>query len=250
MIHLYDVSGNQLSCNQVIISKVVADKLSLKTGDSFTLKNSMSQKEITLTVGAIANYHLGALIFMPLDEMNQLCDYPKDSYLTLYASKQLNIEPSILISSLSKSELMEGYDLMMKPYQSISFIIGTFAFLIGLIVLYVLISMLIQENSSNISLFKILGYRKKEIYALILNNYTFFVLLGFVLAIPVVMSSLDQFFTLMTKDMSMSIPIVLHPLDNLIAFLIVIVIYQIAKFLNKKKIDRISMADSLKNRNE
>jgi putative ABC transport system permease protein len=250
MLHLYDTTGNKLPLNQVIITQVVADKLSLKAGDTFTIKNSMSQKEITLTIGEIANYHLGALIYMPLEEMNQLCDYPKDSYLTLYSSKKLDIEPSILMSSMSKSELMEGYDLMMKPFYSISFAIGVFAFIIGLIVLYVVISMLIQENSSNISLLKILGYRKKEICSLILNNFTLFVLLGFVLAVPAVLISLNQFFSLMTKDMSMTIPIVIQPLDTLIGFIIVIFIYQLAKFLNKKKIDRISMADSLKNRNE
>lgn len=250
MLHLYDVSGNKLPLNQVIISQVVADKLSLKAGDAITLENSMSQKEITLTIGAIANYHLGTLIYMPLNEMNQICNYPKDSYLMLYSLKKLNINPSILMTSISKSEMMEGYDLMMKPYQSISFAIGIFAFIIGLIVLYVIISMLIQENNQNISLLKILGYRKKEIYSLILNSFTLFVIMGFILAVPTVLISLNQFFLLMTKDMSMSIPIVIDPLDTLIGFLIVIIIYQLAKFLNKKKIERIDMADSLKNRNE
>lgn len=250
MLHLNDASGNKISLNQVVVTQVVADKLSLKIGDTFTIKNSMSQKEINLCVGDIANYHLGAYIYMPLEEMNQLCDYPKNSYLTLYSSKKLPIDSSLLMSAMSKSELLEGYDLLMKPFQSFAFAISVFAFIIGLIVLYVVISMLIQENGSNISLLKILGYRKKEIYSLILNSFNLFVILGFILAVPTVFLSLDQFFLIMTKDMNMAIPIVIHPLDIFIAFLIVAFIYQLAKFLNKRKIEKIPMSDSLKNQSE
>ena len=108
---------------------------------------------------------------------------------------------------MNKSDTIEGYKTMVAPIQYMVGMISLAAFVIVLISIYVVTSLIIEENRNNISLMKILGYRKKELYKRLLNTNTWFVILGFMLSIPLVFYFVDAFFQSMTADMSISIPL-------------------------------------------
>ncbi|HEY5562847.1 MAG TPA: FtsX-like permease family protein [Clostridiaceae bacterium] len=120
------------------------------------------------------------------------------------------------------------------------------AFIIGLIVIYVVTSLVIEENKANISMFKIWGYKKKEIYSLILSSNIILVIFGYIISIPLIIMSVASFFNVMTEDMNITIPAKLNINSVLISFVIIIIAYEISKSLNKSKIMKIPMAASLK----
>ena len=249
-ITLKNSAGEKLAMDQVIISRTFAQKEHVHVGDTIQLKNKITAKKITLPVDQIAQYYLGETIYLPLDMFNSLCGYPAGSYLELYTGEKADIDANSLISATNRSDTLNGYKNFVKPLQYMVDMIGIAAFLIGLIIIYVVTSLIIEENRGNISLMKILGYQKRELYQLLLNSNTIFVFLGFVLSIPMVFYSLDVFFHIMTADMSIIIPVKLNNLYIFIGFVIVIFTYELAKLLNRKKIVDINMADSLKNRME
>ena len=124
------------------------------------------------------------------------------------------------------------------------------AFIIGLIVIYVVTSLVIEENKANISMFKIWGYKKKEIYSLILSSNIILVIFGYIISIPLIIMSVASFFNVMTEDMNITIPAKLNINSVLISFVIIIIAYEISKSLNKSKIMKIPMAASLKEKRE
>ena len=124
------------------------------------------------------------------------------------------------------------------------------SFLIGLIVIYVVTSMIIDENKENISLMKVLGYRKKEVYSLILNSSATLVILGYILGVPILLALLGNMFKSLTVEMSISLPITISYSYLIIGFVIIYATYEVSKALSKKKVNRISMTEVLKSRLE
>ena len=116
--------------------------------------------------------------------------------------------------------------------------------------IYVVTSLTIEENKENISLMKIFGYRKKEVYSLILNSSNFIVVIGYALGIPLLLASLKAMFKSMTQDMSITFPVTIEYIYVVIGFVIIYLTFELSKLLNRRKVNRISMSESLKSRME
>jgi putative ABC transport system permease protein len=106
--------------------------------------------------------------------------------------------------------------------------------------------LIIEENRNTISLFKILGYRPKEVNKLILDSNTIVVVIGYLIGIPILLTSVTAFMQSLTESMQMTIPTRLNIWYMLLGFVIVMVTYQSAKILSRKKVNRIPMSEALK----
>ena len=163
---------------------------------------------------------------------------------------KINIPENKLLTTVSKDDIKNAFNAMTAPIQTTVGAMAFMSFIIGLIVIYVVTSMIIEENKENISLMKVLGYRKKEIYSLILNSSSFIVILGYILGVPLLLASLGAMFKSITKEMSISLPITISYSYLFIGFVIIYITYEISKALSKKKVNRISMNEVLKSRLE
>ncbi|HZK71429.1 MAG TPA: ABC transporter permease [Clostridia bacterium] len=250
LINLVDKNNNVIGFDKVIITKSMSDRYNLKIGQSIKVKNKLNSKEYTIKVDEIAKAYTGNIIYMPLSEFNISNGYPENSYLQIDSAYKLDIPADSLISQTSKKDIIDGYNTMLMPMKYMIGGIAVMAFIIGLIVIYVVTSLVIEENKANISMFKILGYKNKEIYSLILSSNIILVILGYIISIPLIIMSVASFFDVMTKDMNITIPAKLNISSVLISFVIIIITYEISKALNKSKVMKISMADSLKEKRE
>ncbi|ROR27290.1 FtsX-like permease family protein [Mobilisporobacter senegalensis] len=245
-----DQSGNNLSTDQVILTRPLADKLKAKPKDTIQIVNRVDMQEYSVTIDSIAESYVGNYIYMSLDQFNNMLNYPEGCYFGLWSSKELNIPEEQLLASLTVEDIKNAFTSMTQP---IKVTVGTMAFLsfiIGLIVIYVVTSMIIEENKENISLMKILGYRKKEVYSMVLNSSTVLVIIGYLLGIPLLMSSLEAMFQSLTKEMSISLPIKIDFIYLIIGFAIIYLTYEISKAISKRKVNRISMNEVIKSRIE
>lgn len=249
-ITLEDKSGNKLSTDKTIITKPLADKLNVKPQDTIKIVNKFDFSEYSITIDSIAESYVGNYIYMPLDKFNSMFKYPTDSYMGLWSRDKLNIPENKLLTTLTVDDMKTAVESMTKPIQSTVGSIAFMSFIIGLIVIYVVTSMIIEENKENISLMKILGYRKKEVYSMILNSSSFIVVLGYILGVPLLLVSLSGMFKSLTKDMSISFPVKINFSYLLIGFVVIYLTYELSKTLSKRKINKISMNEVLKSRLE
>ncbi|HZK54976.1 MAG TPA: FtsX-like permease family protein [Desulfosporosinus sp.] len=243
LINLVDSSDNHLSFDQVIITKSMSDKYGLKEGDSVQVKNKLNSKNFTLRIDKIAKAYTGDVIYMPLNDFNQLNGYPENSYLQIDSKDQMNIPADKLLSESNRQDMIDGYNALLMPMKYMIGGIAAMAFIIGLIVIYVVTSLVIEENKANISMFKILGYSNKEVFSLILSSNTLLVIIGFTISVPLILVTLKSFFDAMTKDMNITIPTQLNNINILVGFVIIMITYELSKALNRKKVLNVSMAD-------
>ena len=228
----------------------MSDRYDLKEGDNVEVKNKLNTKKFTLKIDKIAKAYTGDIIYMPLNEFNQLNGYPENSYLQIDSKDRLAIPSDKLLAESNRQDMIDGYNALLMPMKYMIGGIAATAFIIGLIVIYVVTSLLIEENKANISMFKILGYSNKEIFSLILSSNTILVILGYTISVPLILVSLKSFFNAMTKDMNITIPTQLNNINIIISFVIIMITYELSKALNRKKVLSVSMADSLKEKRD
>jgi len=119
------------------------------------------------------------------------------------------------------------------------------AFMIGLIVIYVVTSLIIEENKETISLLKIFGYRKKEVNSLILNSSSGIIVIGYLLGIPLILASMSMMFKSLTESVNLAMPVTISYPYIIVGFIIIYLTYTLAKALSRRKINQISMGEAL-----
>ncbi|AGK99375.1 ABC transporter permease [Clostridium pasteurianum] len=249
-IYFKDMSGAKLSTNEVIITKPLADKLKVKPKDTIQVVNRLDSREYSITIDSIADSYVGSYIYMPIGKFNSMLKLPEGSYMGLWSDKKIDIPEGKLISSTTISDVKKALDNMTKPLQYSIGSIALISFVIGLIVIYVVTSLIIEENKGNISLMKVLGYKNKEVYSLILNSSSFIVVLGYVLGVPLLLACLKVMFQSVTEGMNMDFPVTIEYIYVVVGFIVIYLTYEISKVLSKKKVNKISMTEALKSGRE
>jgi len=245
-VYLKDKAGNKLSFGKVIITKPLADKLKVKPQDTIEVVNALDSKKYSIKVDSVAESYVGEYIYMPLEKLNNMLKYPSHSYIGLWSKEKLKIPENELLSTASIDDFKLAFNSMTQVLQYSIGAISFMSFIIGLIVIYVVTSLIIEENKKGISLMKVLGYRKKEVYSLILDSSSFIVILGYILGVPLLIVSLDAMFKSVTKNMNIAFPVSINYIYIFIGFIVIYMTYEISKAFSKKKVDKVSMNEVLK----
>ncbi|OPJ58563.1 ABC transporter permease [Clostridium oryzae] len=245
-IILKDKTDKNLSTNKVIITKPLAEKLQVKSGDTIYAINKLDSKKYSIKIDSVANTYVGEYIYMPLTNFNSMLNYPTDSYLGLWSKTPVHIDENKLLNTTSMNDFKKAFDSLTKPLQTYVGGISFLAFVIGLMIIYVVTSLIIEENRNSISLMKVLGYRKKEVYSLILNSSSFIVVLGYILGVPLLLVSITALIKSATSSMNLSFPITMNYSSVIIGFIVIYITYEFSKALSKRKVNKISMSEALK----
>ncbi len=242
---LVDESGARLRMNQVIITKPLANQMKVKQGDTVNIVRKADYQEFSLQVGSIADSY-SRFIFMPLAEYNGKFGMPEGSYTGLGSNELLDIpenQPYSVVSMEEKAAAVRG---SMAPVVLLVVFISAVAFIIGMIIIYVVTSMIIEENKRTISLMKIFGYRKKEVNSLILNSSTMVVVIGYILGIPLSFAAMGGLMKALENSVTFSMPVMIDPLYIVVGFIVVMLSYGLSKLLCRKKVNAVSMSEALK----
>lgn len=247
---LKDSEGNPLAVDHVIVTKPLAEKLNIQAGDTVQVAGKANSKKFDVTVDSVADTFVGTNIYMPIAMFNELHGYSAGSYMGLWTDKKLDLPEESLLNVTTVDDIKKAFDSMLAPMQAMIGAIAAVSFIIGLLVIYVVTSLIIAENKNNISLMKVLGYRKKEVYSLILNSSSYIVILGFIIGVPVILASLDAMYKSVTKTMTFALPVRIDYIYVIIGFVIIYLTFEVSKALSRKKVNRISMTEALKSRAE
>ena len=248
MVNLIDDKDNKLDYSKAIISKPLMNKLKINVGDTIKIRNKLTLKEYDLLIQDCADINMGQCVFMPIDRYLDMTGSKQKYYSGVFSMKKQDIDEKNIVTLNKRDELLEGVETMIKPIKGLLYLLSILSFIIGLLILYVVISMLIEENRSNISLFKVLGYHRKEISSLIINSTNILVLIGFALSIPLIVRLSQMLLNAITETMSFYFYATLKPLSILYGFVLIMATFIISKAISKRKLNNVSMVDSLKAR--
>ncbi|MEA4908887.1 MAG: ABC transporter permease [Anaerolineaceae bacterium] len=245
-LRLKDISGNKLVPDQVIMTKVLADKLKVGAGDVLPVTGDDDLQAYTLRIDAVADSAAGEFVFMPLDRFNQMLGMPAGSYIGIWGDEQLTFPEGAIRSTKSMEAIAAGIKNLISQTNVLVYTLTISAFILGLIILFLVTGMIIEENRATISLFKVLGYRPNEVNRLILDSNTIVVVVGYIIGVPVLIASVSALMQSLAGSMQMTIPTRLNAGYMLLGFVVVMFTYQVAKLLSKKKVNAIPMSEALK----
>ncbi|MEZ4835186.1 MAG: FtsX-like permease family protein [Caldilineaceae bacterium] len=245
-IRLKDRSGNMLVPDKVVITNMLADKLRLDQGDELRVVSDTDLKEYALRIDAVADSAAGEFMFMPLEALNQMVGAPAASYIGLWTDAPLTFSGDVLSSTKSMEAVEAGMRNLINQSGVMVYTLMVAAFVLGLIIIFLVTGLIIQENKITISLFKVLGYRPKEVNRLILDSNTPVVILGYLIGVPVLLVSITAFMQSLTENLQMTIPARLNIGYMFVGFVVVMATYLVSRTLSRRKIDRIPMDEVLK----
>jgi putative ABC transport system permease protein len=246
LIEVKNKGGEKISYSKNIITGGLSKKLGVKSGETIKIISQIDEKIIKIKVDEIADTYIGDYIYVPIEFFYNELNVPRNSYIGVLSEKNLNYDKAILMTEIKKSDITESFKTMTKPLKALLFFIAAAAAAIGLILIYIITSLIIEENRSNISLLKIMGYQKGKIYSLILNTNTLVVVIAYLISIPLVLLGVDKLFAVITQEMDFSIPGKINNINIFIGFIIVFITYQSAKLLTRRKVIAIPMSEALK----
>lgn len=245
-ISLVDKNNSPLIFDRAIITLPLAEELNLSIGDTIQVINNYTNVKSSLKIDAIANSYMDKAIYMPLDKFNKIMNLPEDSFIGIYSDKDLNIDNSKIFKLGSKTESIAAFNSILEPLKYSLIIMGLISAIISLIVIYIITTLIVEENKGSISMLKVLGYTNKEINSLIINSGRIPVIIGYLISIPLLIASIKKLMDSVTKGISFSLPINIDYIYTIAGFVIIYLTYELSKYLARKKVLSVQMSDSLK----
>lgn len=247
-IKLYNSEGNLISQDKTVVSSSVAKRLGLNKGDKILLQNNSDLKSYEFTVDEICSISYSSNIYLPLFKLNNMLKLPEATYIGLYSDKKLDIDQKLVDKILTLEDSKAGLETAITSFRATLYILALFAAVIGVIVIYIVTVMLIEENRKNISMLKVVGYHGKEISRLVINSTSVLVWGGYLLAVPLSKVIIQALFDKITQKMFFAFDVELEIWQGLVGLAFILCIYYVTLFLTKRKVLNINMAESLKAR--
>jgi len=147
-------------------------------------------------------------------------------------------------------EVITSYEVYSGMLKMVMIGLGLLSSLMALLIQYILIALLIEDNARSIALLKILGYEQREIRKLILSTFDITSMIGFILGIPLLFTFYGQMLNSSFQEIDMTMPLRLSPAYVVIGFVVLYSTYLLTRYLSSRKIFRISMVSELKTMQE
>ncbi len=234
--------------NKAVINSSLVERFGYQIGDRVIFSDFAADTDYSFTVTDISDYSVGFTIFMDIDSMRELFGQDEGYFNTIYSDKALDIDEGRLYSVTTKEDITRGSSVfveLMFPLVATLITAGTVIFCV---VMYLMMGVMIDRAASGISLIKIFGYRPKEIRALYLNGNLLIVAVGALLAVPLAKTVMDAIYPSFICNVACSMKLAFPWYLYAIIFTAVILVYFIINRLLIGKINRISPAEILKNR--
>jgi putative ABC transport system permease protein len=175
---------------------------------------------------------------------------PEDCYNIIMSDEALDIAEEKLAKTITKQSLADQIDEVKKGMQDIVSILEVFAIAICIIVVYMMVSVLISESESSVSMLKVLGYRNKEINGMVTNVYHFLIPIAIILSILLGVYGTKAVFDANVSMYKTYIETLIYPVSILKIIMLILISYVLSLLLLRGKVGKVNLVESLKDNRE
>lgn len=235
--------------NLIAISNSTAAKYNLNVGDNIVLSDENKDVTYTFEVDQIVDYSVGLYAFMDINSMRELFEKEDGYFNVAISNNKLNIDDSNLYTTITKEEILKNAEVFITIMKDMFMMMIIVSIIIFVIVMYLMLKVILERSTTNISLFKILGYRNREIRKLYLDGNFVMVMVGAIFSITICKLIVDKIYPIcfvanVACGMNYKFQWFLYP----IIYIGVILCYIMINFALMIKIKRVSINEVLKNR--
>lgn len=231
-----------------VISSGMAEKYKLKEGDDFLLKEQYEDKLIKLQVRGILDSPTTIGVYMSHSYYEDVFDVDKDYYSAYFSnSKITDISDNKIINCITEKDMTKMAEQLKVSMGDMFTIVEAFAVVMFILVVYLLTKIILERNSTSISMVKILGYEDREIGQLYLVATSWVVLLAVLISFVLVTELIRQIFVAFMKGYSGWIPFGISKETYVQCFILAIVSYLVVAAMQMYRIKKVPMDEALKN---
>lgn len=231
-----------------VISSGMAEKYKLKDGDDFLLKEQYEDKLIKLQVRGILDSPTTIGVYLSHSYYEDVFDVDKDYYCAYFSDSEItDISDNKIFNCITEKDMTKMADQLKVSMGDMFIIVEAFAVVMFILVVYLLTKIILERNSTSISMVKILGYEDREIGQLYLVATSWVVLLAVLISFALVTELIQLIFVAFMKGYSGWIPFGIATKTYVQCFILAIVSYLVVAAMQMHRIKKVPMDEALKN---
>ena len=236
------------SDNEVLISEGYMEKYHIDKGDNVVLKEKYGGKSYTFKVKEIVHYPASLAVFMNDALFRETFDQ-EDDYFTGYLSdrKLTDIKDDYVASVITEHDLVIVADQLDDSMGLVFPIMGGFALLLYMLMIYMLSKLILEKNAQSISMAKILGYSGREIGKLYIASTAWVVIISLVVTLPIAAVFMRWIYGVFMLEMHGWLTFFVAPVTYAKMLALGVVSYLVIGSLQYLRIRHIPMGEALKN---
>ena len=232
------------------ISNAVAIERGLNKGEKIKIRNTVTLEDIEIKIDGIVNDNTNQAVYTSYKNVKDIMQIKEDYFNVIYSDEELSI-PSEKLAYISDSQsILDILDTAMSALDGFVYGLVIIGSMLGVISVYLIVNMLIEDNRSNISMLKVLGYRNREIRRIIMNTNHILVILGLLLSYPLCYFTLN----ILSRVAIPYMHVVLQPYIDISSFALTALLIAASYFFSLSllfgKVDKIDMVLALKGNRE
>lgn len=241
-----DINTVSLKDNEVYITNGYADKFRIKKGDKITLKEKYDDNEYEFTVKDMYDYPSSFAIFMSDAAFKNVFDKSEDYYSGYFSDNILDINEKYVAAQITLDDLTKVSRQLDRSMGETFNLVKIFAVVLFAVLMFLLTKLIVEKNTTSISMVKILGYSNREISRLYVTSTTIVVVLSVALSIGLSVVIMNYLFRVFMEEMSGWISCYYAPHIFPVMFILNITVYAVISFFMMAKIKKIPMDEALK----
>lgn len=241
-----DINTASLKDNEVYITNGYADKFRIKKGDKITLKEKYDDNEYEFTVKDMYDYPSSFAIFMSDATFKNVFDKSEDYYSGYFSDNILDINEKYVATQITLDDLTKVSRQLDRSMGETFNLVKIFAVVLFAVLMFLLTKLIVEKNTTSISMVKILGYSNREISRLYVTSTTIVVVLSVALSIGLSVVIMNYLFRVFMEKMSGWISCYYAPHIFPVMFILNITVYAVISFFMMAKIKKIPMDEALK----
>lgn len=242
-----DINSNELKPGEVYVSNGYAEKFRINKDDKITLKEKYEDKEYTFTVKGMYDYPSSFAIFMSDDYFKDIFDKAEDYYSGYLSSEKLDIDEKYVATEITLDDLTKVSRQLDRSMGTSFELVKIFAVVLFAVLTFLLTKLIVEKNSTSISMVKILGYSNREISRLYVTSTTIVVVISVIINIMLSVVIMNWLFRVFMEQMSGWISCYYAPYVFVLMFVLNVGVYALISVFMMYKIKKIPMDEALKN---
>lgn len=242
-----DIDAASLKSDEVYVTYGYAEKFQIKKGDKITLKEKYEDKEYEFTVKGMYNYPSSFAAFMSDETFKDIFDKEDDYYSGYFSNDTLDIDEKYVATEITIADLTKVSRQLDHSMGSTFELVKVFAVVLFAVLMFLLTKLIVEKNTTSISMVKILGYSNREISRLYVTSTTLVVVVSVVVSMGLSVIIMNYLFKVFMEKMSGWITCYYKPSIFPVMFMMNILVYAVISLFMMAKIKKIPMDEALKN---
>ena len=203
-----------------------------------------------MEIADIIDNDIMLLLMTSKENAAEIVGVTPDSYNNILSLEKPDVPEDEILLVRDLGGYREKYESLLSTTAVVYKILLFAGILICILIVNLLSSMVIEENSRNISMLKVLGYRSREIRRIVLLPNHILVPVSYLLSIPFTLLLTNAMMADTIENSGVLIETVVRPQTLILYFLIVVAAYLVSLLFAGRKLQKVSMVESLKEERE